>query len=536
MVCSNRIAGQFSTVVAGLALAAGPAAGSAPIELDGLYADWAAIGAKMDDRGDQASGLDLGRIWLANDAEFLFVRIEFGEEFDLSENNDLSLAIDGDNNPATGASFEDIGAELIWNFGTRSGTNPLPVDQADIRFRGMPTITATEFEFGIARSALGGGSTIALVFRDNDGGDTVPNTGATLSYTFDETPVAPLAPTDLDRESPGDVRLLTWNILNDRLFTPIHQSKFERVITAVQPDIIAFQEVYSHSASATAALVEQWLPSGPNEAWYAAKTSDCVTVSRFPIQTQWSSGGNLVTKLDATAALGKTCLIANAHLPCCSNDAGRQFEVDALMAFIRDAKTGLNGGLDPNAPFLLVGDMNFVGLAQQVTTMLTGDIIDEVTFGADFAPDWDGTSLTSVTPRQTDARQGYTWRDDGSDFWPGHLDYIVYSDSVLETGRSFAIDTREMPATRLAAYGLQTDDSSASDHLAFVVDLRQPACLAEDLNHDNAVDSTDLSLLLTNFGQQVRATRFAGDLDGDEDVDSSDLSLLLTQFGASCAP
>lgn len=55
-----------------------------------------------------------------------------------------------------------------------------------------------------------------------------------------------------------------------------------------------------------------------------------------------------------------------------------------------------------------------------------------------------------------------------------------------------------------------------------------------DLNGDNMVTSTDLSVLLSNFGTTVGATFAQGDIDGDGDVDSTDLSTLLSQFGADC--
>lgn len=59
---------------------------------------------------------------------------------------------------------------------------------------------------------------------------------------------------------------------------------------------------------------------------------------------------------------------------------------------------------------------------------------------------------------------------------------------------------------------------------------------AADLNGDGATDSTDLSILLGNFGTTGGAIFAQGDVDGDGDVDSTDLSLLLTEFGSTCLP
>ncbi|MEP0846615.1 MAG: hypothetical protein HRF50_07305 [Phycisphaerae bacterium] len=55
-----------------------------------------------------------------------------------------------------------------------------------------------------------------------------------------------------------------------------------------------------------------------------------------------------------------------------------------------------------------------------------------------------------------------------------------------------------------------------------------------DVNADNVVNLSDLSILLTHFGITSGATLADGDLDLDGDVDLSDLSTMLTNFGSSC--
>lgn len=56
---------------------------------------------------------------------------------------------------------------------------------------------------------------------------------------------------------------------------------------------------------------------------------------------------------------------------------------------------------------------------------------------------------------------------------------------------------------------------------------------AGDLDGDSAVTSTDLSILLTNFGASG-VSHEDGDVNEDGVVDSTDLSLLLAEFGAAC--
>ena len=70
-----------------------------------------------------------------------------------------------------------------------------------------------------------------------------------------------------------------------------------------------------------------------------------------------------------------------------------------MMKFLRDAKEGIGPiPLEANTPIVIVGDMNLVGFNEQLETLLTGDIFDEVTHGLDFNPDWDGNALLDSQP------------------------------------------------------------------------------------------------------------------------------------------
>jgi hypothetical protein len=167
-------------------------------------------------------------------------------------------------------------------------------------------------------------------------------------------------------------------------------------------------------------------------------------------------------------------VLTGAHMFCCTDDAGRQAEADRMLSFWSDAK---NPGGSITVPFgtafVITGDLNLVGLSQQLRTLRTGDIVNNATFGADFAPDWDATPLRDLVSSQTDQRFAYTWRSDTSSFAPGRLDFIIYSDSVVSTGNHFSLYTPELPAPRLAQYGLQAADvTTVSDHLPHVADFR----------------------------------------------------------------
>ncbi len=456
-----------------------------PVLLDGYTEEWTIQPIYTDPAGDAgSSGIDFRNVWVAEDEDFLFMRFEVTAEIVLQDGSGVVLYLDADSDAETGAPVENIGAEVRWLFGERTGTfygdPPLPIGWGDIRLREAPTWSATEFEIAIGRNAEPDGETplftadaVRILIRDEPGGDTVPEPGEFMTYTFTNEPLDPEPPNSMEKESPGHVRSVTYNVLQDSPWGSGQNARYDRILSAISPEIINFQEIYDHTAAQTRVLVESFLPSGPDENWYASEVSDCITVSRFPISDTWSLDGNLAALLETDEPLGRKLLVVNAHLPCCSNDSGRQEEVDRIMGFIRDAKTpGGSVDLPAGTGILITGDLNLVGDVQQLVTLLTGDIVDEATFGPDFDPDWDGSPLSELVSPQTELRMTYTWRNDSSSYLPGRLDMVITSDSVLGIGNHFTLYTPNMSAEALAAAGLLADDIPlASDHIPHVADL-----------------------------------------------------------------
>ena len=135
--------------------------------------------------------------------------------------------------------------------------------------------------------------------------------------------------------------------------------------------------------------------------------------------------------------------------------------------------------LPVGTPIVVAGDMNLVGGSSQVLTLTDGLVHDEATFGPSHAADWDGTPLGDAWPRVNGLGDAFTWRDARSSYSPGKLDYIVYSDSVLELVRAFSLETTGLTGYDLARYGLRADDTlEASDHLPVVADFTPAASRA----------------------------------------------------------
>ena len=486
---SRRIAKCFVPGLLGLALSTPARAELMPIQLDGYFDDWAEVTPLHTDPAGDGGTVDFRAVAVANDQDFLYIRFEVTGNLQPDEQQSMELYLDTDLNAATGTAFGGIGAELYWKFGVRNGTyrpasTNYTVYHDNVGLMMGPTVSNNQFEIALRRGIVpaGGvafltGAAVRFILRDATSGDLAPNTGS-LGYTF--TAGSDVAPTlALGRADPSHLRAMSWNILSDGLWDSAKQPVQNRLLDAIDPDFMVLSEVWNHSAAQTATQMESFLPSGPGEQWYAAKVDDGnVIVSRFPILQTWLVGSTTAYRetaalLDLGPAQTKDLLFIGCHLRCCTDDASRQDEADGLIAFLRDARTA--GGvitLPQDTPVVIAGDMNLVGWRQQLDTILTGNIVDNATYGVDAAPDWDGTPLAVPPSRHPDGRASYSWRSDTSTFYPGVLDWIFYTDSALTLHNHFILETRTMLPGTLTANGVQAADiPTASDHAPRVADF-----------------------------------------------------------------
>jgi hypothetical protein len=460
------------------------------IVLDGAFEDWMGVPLAYGDPRDarDTASVDFGRLWITQDEDYLLLRLEVGVELSLQSRNAVTLYLDTDDDPATGLAVRGIGADLAWTFGRRrgrlfTGGDTVAVTHADVGLITAPTVTSAEFEIAFARDAepipgvrLFPGRTIrlSLAVASPGGGDILPDPPIGIPYTFvDVTPPA-LPAVALRKAAAGHLRVLSYNT-NNRLFDPERAESYRRIVTAIAPDLVLWQEVRDHGSEDVLAYVGDWLAAPPG-GWHHASAGGEATVllSPFPIARVDSLGGSAAFLLDVDPASGSQLLLVGLSVPCCDQDVERQHELDLIVAFLRDARAP--GGvltLEPNTPIALVGDANLVGLARQRRTLLEGDIADEAQFGPDAPPDWDGSALTDLIPRHTHRPTTFTWY--GTDFSPGRLDYVIYTDAVLDVGNRFVLYTPELPEPVLARWGLERNDTDvATDHLPVVADFVLP--------------------------------------------------------------
>ncbi len=458
-----------------------PAYGQGQVLLDERFDDWIAFSpVYSDETGNESPGqIDFGRLWVTNDDRYLYMRIELGTEMNFQSDNDLVLYVDIDNNTATGFPTQGIGADIRYFPGLRFGFGSVlgfefEIRHPDIGLISSPTVTASEFELLLARDLEINGVDVRMgdeirIAWSNDlpGGDRLPENPGGIIYEMADREIS-LPGIAIDKKDVQDLRVISWNALQDGMFQPGRVASFERQLKAVQPDIIGFQEIYDHTAAEVRNFVAANLPG---DEWFADHLGpDIFVVSKFPIISRQALFGNGAFLID----LGdRELLFIVAHLPCCDNDVERQAEADQIMGFIRDVQDGSSAmDVSPGTPIILAGDMNLVGLRKQQRTLITGDIQNENLYGPDFAPDWDGSELEDALPMAIGLPAAVTWIQPFSSFSPGRLDYILYTGSVMQLKNTYGLNTAGMTSSQLSTYGLFDFDAfNASDHLLCVADF-----------------------------------------------------------------
>lgn len=297
---------------------------------------------------------------------------------------------------------------------------------------------------------------------------------------------------DFSREEPADLRLLTYNLWYNFIHDSSRDEAFARILQAVDPDIIFFQEVHTDVAWwQVANRLDALLPNPDGAGWEVQVGIPTVNMrnavaSRHPF-------GDRRTDTDPPSAtrgvvMGMVDLPGdvypdNLYVMCVHWKSGsqdrdeelRQRHADAIAYWFGEAqRPGGPISLPANTPMVVAGDFNIYGATEPEATLMTGQIQDTETFGPPVRGDWDGFNLTDAIPLDPFTGNPNTWRS--SDSQPGsRLDRFVYTGSVIESANSFVLNTLNMSNDQLHAAGLQRDDTTTdgtSDHLPVVADFR----------------------------------------------------------------
>ncbi|MEQ8769378.1 MAG: endonuclease/exonuclease/phosphatase family protein [Phycisphaerales bacterium] len=407
------------------------------------------------------------------DDEFVYVRFAVPEARTLQASGvPTRILIDADASGETGHAEHGVGAELeiaLSPEGRGFGSAVRAFDEtgeasdighAAIDFHFAPTYAATQFEARFSRRAWAmggladaGGQMRGVVVSGEDASPFTLAVHPAGEPTVDETRVPPTAA--------GCVRVVSWNVLRG---APDEQPKaFGRVIKALAPDIVLVQEWDERTSDELAA----WFGEHAGGAWSAA------TLPR--------SGVGVVTKhalIDGPAgpvemgegwparcvgAVVRTpmgeILCSSVHLKCCGS-AGSDEDIrrEAEARAIGRTLPGMFPAATPDT-VIIGGDLNLVGSRPAI------DILAETL-------DVDGSSLAIAEPRVLSDGSAYTWSEDDSSFTPGRLDWVLVGDQNASIERAFVLDARRLSDAALAEAGVERGDTSVSDHLPVVVDVR----------------------------------------------------------------
>ena len=514
------------------------------IQIDGQFSDWDANSSIVyfEDSISDTDGADLLNLSITNDENFLFIKIKLDREIDLLDDfenpSEIIIQIDADNNSNTGYSVGGIGSE----YGIRClekfvYDNTYPGDNIEplsfVQFRALPSITSDEFEIAIGRYPFGESifnDTIAIVIKENHSNDFIPNEGEILTFTFDDTYHEPVELIEINKEDPELLRVMAYNTLINGLQDIDRIDNFIRIINAINPQIIGFNETVGTSENDVYNILENSLGG----IWYVLKHNpENITASRFPIVGTWDVHNKIQASLIDLDDEGPYMLFIVGHLSPSANDIQRQQQADRFIEFILDAKTpGGEITVSENTPIVFLGDMNLVGNSQQYYTIIEGDIQDTDSYGEGGYPDWDNSELEDVICRQTDKRMAYTWRHDNSEYPPGRLDFIFYTSSVMSTAKSFTLQTEIMSDERLENYGLLWDDTKeASDHFPVVADFDlsfNEDCNPDgDINNDGSINIVDIVTLVDIIINSTDVELECADINNDGDINVVDVVQLV---------
>lgn len=313
------------------------------------------------------------------------------------------------------------------------------------------------------------------------------------------------APMFLDRAQGGAfaLRVMSWNVWLSSIFPPdgVRCESFARIVKAVNPDILCLQEIDPRRAGTLAGMMDRFLPLKEGLHWQAqyATNIDNVVLSRYPLLRRAQEPvmprplsnlylGQVMCLVDLPDSLDLPDLYVIAtHFKSSSDEASiraRQRHADSLVRWLRLLRQPSHPDFLPaRTPILILGDLNVYeadprDVTHHLTTLLTGNIVDEKTFGPAIKPDWDDSYLLEVKPRHNGRdKDWYTWRVDTDRFAPGALDRIIYTDSVMEPRSGFVLNTTTMTEEELSRHGLLATDVLKGgkpgnfDHLPLVADF-----------------------------------------------------------------
>ena len=423
----------------------------------------------MDGRFDDWDSIPGNEVKVATTRSNLFVCFTLPNAVVFQEGSGVEIFFDTDGDPATGAPLHGIGVERRWLAGSRLGhkytgnsTDAFTTfTHSEVQLKACPVHDSAAFEISVLRENM-----IAPMLSVAVTHNGVLRGVVTITYSNHQ----PIKNTDAQRHAYTDVRAVGYNVLSDGLFQTNRGDTMLVELSALQPDVICFSEIYNRTAQQTLARVTTALPymahavDNLNQPMFR----DVQIISRYPIT--WTNAGEafVLGRIQSSSA-GVDFIACSSHLKCCAAPAWRASQLAALKSVLQAIRGGFYPTIPTNIPIVLIGDLNLVNFDTAAFTPFRNDL-----------------QLTHLHPLHLDSFEDYTWRSYAESFSDGRLDHALISEGVVAL-KSFIYRSSTPP----------------SDHFPLVVDL------AFDSDQDRLGDRWEVS-----HWQDLSATANA-DPDGD---------------------
>ena len=424
-----------------------PAATAEDIFIDGHFEDWSQPARRVDDpAGDAKAAFDLSFVEVSTLETQLFLHFDIGQPLNLQSGKrsegTLQLKLKLNDGRSVTIDFRERFAclddqpdeRLVWT---------------SLRMVSQPTYAAKEIEMRLDLASLGAktGDTIAIQFAGSDELDQ--------PITVRLEGEAKRLDRSIRRVEASDLRVVSMNTMNQGVADESRQPKFRRLFTAVDADVICFQEERDEGRFADS--VAQVLPQLDEGEWSSHWANGAAIASRHKVQ-------GLPVEMTAGAAAAittpndQTWLVFSVHLKCCGyagspEDKLRVTQAEEIVEQWKRIQAGEFGDELVGAPTIVVGDFNLVGSRQPLEVLTNAGLNERLVIGIH-----DASTAT------------WRGRPDES-FWPGRLDLVTYDREQAEAKHSYSLDTSLMAEFELEQTKLHADDSSVSDHLMMVADF-----------------------------------------------------------------
>ena len=424
-----------------------------PPSIDGVFNEWLPSNLiATDPVGDATKGFDLSNIWAYYDGKMLYVAFEIQNAFNLQNGKEadgtlrLEIKIAGKRANSEVTIRETIGIDFRQR---KLVSNRRPSSWAHSQFCCLPTHAAKKFELQIdirpgTDKVEWQSNNLTIAFSGSDSTDPA-------QVKVSKANAKP-ASFDFKYGEDVDFRIANLNTLQSGTSDPNRSQQIRRLIEAVNPTVICFQEEWD--AKKFFKSVPKIFKGKMNMSW----NGGCVVATseeleRLPMNLDRASAALV------TAPNGKHVVVISAHYKCCGfagspEDKLRVQQSEQIVGEIQKMRGGAYGEKAKFAPVVLIGDYNLVG-SRAPLDKLNSSGLNDIALNCPM----DGS--------------GYTWRSLRRDdsFWPGRLDLLSHT-SGLNYQSGFVFDTEKIKARTRRKLGVQQNDSRASDHLLLVADFK----------------------------------------------------------------